>query len=89
MEDRKKKVAITALVSASVIIEIIAMLLWLIPIVGFILYACMTGVAICLVVVSWFLSKNHRQVYILSGVLGCIYIVGMIVDISLIIMFVM
>lgn len=84
--DKKRTIAII-FTSLSILVEIVALLLWMVPMAGFIIYTFMTLFAIGMVIIGWIISKEHRGWHIASGILFCVYLIGIIANISLIIYF--
>ena len=44
----------------------------------------MTLLAIGMVIIGWITSKEHRALHITSSILFCIYLIGIIADISIV-----
>ena len=70
-----------ALSITSIFIEILACLLGLIPIVGFIIYPFVSGFAIVLNIISFILSKNSKIIRIINSIISIVLILTIIEDI--------
>ncbi|MDD7719239.1 MAG: hypothetical protein PUJ11_07060 [Eubacteriaceae bacterium] len=77
MSKRKISVIFTVL---SVITEIIAILLWMIPISGFFIYIGVSFAALIMVIIAWFLSKGSKPLRYIYAALFILYLVGILAD---------
>ena len=84
MINDKKKIIAIIFISLSILVEILGILLCLVPMAGFIIYIFMTLLAIGMVIIGWITSKKHRALHITSSTLFCIYLIGIIADISIV-----
>ena len=84
MINDKKKIIAIIFISLSILVEILGILLCLVPMAGFIIYIFMTLLAIGMAIIGWITSKEHRALHITSSILFCIYLIGIIADISIV-----
>ena len=84
MINDKKKIIAIIFISLSILVEILGILLCLVPMAGFIIYIFMTLLAIGMAIIGWITSKEHRALHITSITLFCIYLIGIIADISIV-----
>lgn len=84
MINDKKKIIAIIFISLSILVEILGILLCLVPMAGFIIYIFMTLLAIGMAIIGWITSKEHRALHITSSTLLCIYLIGIIADISIV-----
>ena len=84
MINNKKKIIAIIFISLSILVEILGILLCLVPMAGFIIYFFMTLLAIGMAIIGWITSKEHRALHITSSTLFCIYLIGIIADISIV-----
>ena len=87
-QQKQKKISI-ALITASVFVEVIACLLWLVPVAGFIIYSLLSGFAVVLNVISFISSKNSKVIQIINCMISIVLLLTIIVDIIFFIRFVM
>ena len=86
---KKQKKNSIALITASVFVEVIACLLWLVPVAGFIIYSLLSGFAVVLNVISFISSKNSKVIQIINCMISIVLLLTIIVDIIFFIRFVM
>ena len=79
-QQKQKKISI-ALITASVFVEVIACLLWLVPVAGFIIYLLISGFAVDLNVISFISSKNSKVIQIINCMISIVLLLTIIVDI--------
>ena len=77
---RQKKIAIILLI-VSIFVEVIACILWLIPVAGFMIYPFVSGAAVVLNVISFILAKDSKFVRVIDGVIAAMLIVIIVADI--------
>lgn len=85
---KRKKISI-ALITVSVFVEVIACLLWLVPVAGFIIYPLVSGLAVVLNVISFMLSKSSKVIRIINCMISIILALTIFADIVYFIRFVM
>ena len=85
---KTKKISI-ALVIVSVFVEMIACLLWLAPIAGFIIYPLVSGFAIVLNIISFILAKDSKAFRIINCMISIVLGLTIITDVIYFIKFVL
>lgn len=69
------------LIVASIFVELIACILWLIPMAGFFIYPFVSGFAAGVNIISFILSSNRKKVRTISCVICIVLILTIIVDV--------
>ena len=79
-----KRLAIIALI-CSIITEVVACIMWLLPVAGFGIYPLIGGFAVLLSVLSWIFAKGHRVIRIVSCIISVIWMMLILLDVIFII----
>lgn len=75
-----KKKAAVAITAGAVFVELIACVLWLLPIAGFAIYPFVSGFAVVLSVISLMFAKGSRLIRVINCVVIIVLIISIIAD---------
>lgn len=76
---KNKKISIVLIV-VSVFVEVIACILWLVPVAGFMIYPLVSGLAVVLNVISFMISKSSKVIRIINCIISIVLALIIIAD---------
>lgn len=80
--ETRKKIAVGTFITA-IIIECIALLLWLIPIAGFTIYPFVSGTAVIFSIICCIFAEKKRGLRIVSVIVCVLLVISIIADLML------
>lgn len=79
-----RRISILVLIGA-IVTELIACILWMIPISGVFIYLAISGFALLLSVICWIAAKDYKGVRVLAGILFIVLIITILLDLLFVI----